>query len=150
MKLTAAERAIVNQAKKILRENLTPYGEQFICPDTTKNYLTLKLAHLEREEFHVLMLSKNHELIEDWRASTGTIDSAAVYPREIIKKALSVNAAAMILAHNHPSGNAEPSSADRAITKVIVEAAQLLDLRVLDHVIIGQLNSVSFAERGLI
>lgn len=121
----------------------------FINPEHTKQYLSMKLAYQEREVFAVLFLDNQHQLISYQELFFGTVDSASVYPREVAKAALQANAAAVILAHNHPSGVAEPSLSDRNITAKLVEALKLLDIRVLDHVVVGA-ECVSFAERGLI
>lgn len=121
----------------------------FINAEDTKQYLSMKLAHQEREVFAVLFLDNQHQLISYQELFYGTIDSASIYPREVAKAALQVNAAAVILAHNHPSGIADPSESDKRITTRLVEALKLLDIRVLDHVVVGS-PCVSFAERGLI
>ena len=121
----------------------------FTNPEHTKHYLSMKLGHQEREVFAVLFLDNQNQLIRYQELFYGTVDSASVYPREVAKAALQANAAAVIFAHNHPSGIAEPSSSDRRITTRLVDALKLLDIRVLDHVVVG-LVCVSFAERGLI
>ncbi len=108
------------------------------------------LAGYEREVFAALFLDAKHRLIQYVELFQGTIDSTAVYPREVVKEALRLNAAAAIVAHNHPSGNREPSEADKSITRRIKEALALVDVRALDHIIIAGTQSVSFAERGLI
>ncbi len=113
-------------------------------------YLQTELSHQEREIFFVLFLDNQHCLIKSEEMFLGTVNSAMVYPREIIKSALYCNACALILAHNHPSGEVTPSEADRNITKDIQNAAKLMDIRVLDHFIIGKGNYFSFAENGYI
>lgn len=100
--------------------------------------------------FCVLMLDNQHRVISAIELFRGTLSRASVYPREVVQEGLKCNAAAMILAHNHPSGVAEPSSADRDITSRICSAAELLDIRVLDHIVVGDTECVSFAERGWI
>lgn len=122
----------------------------FSDPHTTKLYLQTELAMREREIFMVLFLDNQHRLIKQEEMFLGTINAANVYPREIIKTALYCNAAALILAHNHPSGIAEPSPADRKITEQIIQSAKLMDIRVLDHFIIGKGNYFSFSEEGWI
>ena len=97
-----------------------------------------------------MFLNNQHQLIKDEILFSGTIDGASVYPREVAKRALELNAAAVIFAHNHPSGHPEPSSADRAITKRLSGSLELFDIRVLDHIVVGGAETVSFAERGLI
>ena len=117
-------------------------------PQLVKSYLHARLSHLEHEEFHALFLDTQNHLIAHESLFTGTIDSCAVHPREVAKLALSLNAAAVIFSHNHPSGHAEPSPADRAITERLKSALALIDVRVLDHIVIGEGTSVSLAERG--
>lgn len=119
-------------------------------PQVTREYLQALLAHREREVFLVLFLDNQHRVIRHEEMFTGTINSVEVHPREIVREALKANAAAIILAHNHPSGKAEPSHADRSITDVVIQACQLLEIRVLDHLVIGRGECVSFAERGWI
>src|SRR5699024_8527544 len=104
----------------------------------------------DREVFCVLFLDTQHRVIAFDEMFYGTLDSASVYPREVVKRALYYNAGAVILAHNHPSGDPEPSDADRRITDRLTEALGLIDIRVLDHFVIGKEPAVSFAERGLI
>ncbi|TYA31066.1 RadC family protein [Aggregatibacter actinomycetemcomitans] len=115
-----------------------------------KMYLQTELANIEREIFMVLFLDNQHRLIKQERLFLGTINKAMVYPREIIKEALACNAAAIILAHNHPSGVAEPSISDKQITDTIRQAADLVDIRVLDHFVIGNGRYFSFAEQNLL
>ncbi|ASX26559.1 RadC family protein [Candidatus Williamhamiltonella defendens] len=116
----------------------------------TQKFLQNLLSHRDREVFLVLFLNNKHRVISYEELFSGTIDTVEVHPREVLRKALTVNAAAIILAHNHPSGEPEPSQADRLITTQIREASALLDIRVLDHVVIGHGKCVSFAERGWI
>lgn len=117
-------------------------------PKVTQHYLQSLLTHREREVFLVLFLDNQHRVIRHQEMFAGTISSVVVHPREIVREALKTNAAAIILAHNHPSGQAEPSHADRLITEQVVNACQLLEIRVLDHLVIGRGECVSFAERG--
>ena len=114
------------------------------------DYLTIQLRGLQQEVFMVLYLDSQNQLIKDEVLFYGTINAASVYPREVVKAALRNNAAALILAHNHPSGVAEPSQADKLITTKLQQALALIDINVLDHIIVGGENCVSFAERGLI
>jgi DNA repair protein RadC len=113
------------------------------------HYLKLNIATRPHEVFVVLFLDNQHRVIETKELFRGTIDGASVYPREVVKEALQLNAAAVILAHNHPSGITEPSPADRDITHKIKQAMGLMDIRVLDHLIIGGTSHTSFAEMGL-
>ena len=147
---TPVEKRALTRAKNILAEKLSTYNVTFSSPESVKEFLTLRLASDEREHFEVLFLNSQNQLIVCERLFSGTINAASVYPREVIKRALELNAAGMILAHNHPSGNPEPSIADKKITKRIQEAADLVDINVLDHLIIGGTNHVSFATRGLL
>ncbi|WP_299199472.1 DNA repair protein RadC [uncultured Amphritea sp.] len=119
-------------------------------PDLVRDYLQLQLSDRSREVFACLLLDSQHRVICFEELFKGTIDSATVHPREVVKLALSHNAAAMILAHNHPSGIAEPSLADQNITQRIKEALSLVDIRLLDHMVVGAGVTVSLAERGLI
>lgn len=124
-------------------------GTMFTSSQNTKNYLKHKLGGLEREVFAVMFMDNRHALIEYNEIFSGTIDSTSVYPREIVKQALKVNAAAVILSHNHPSGLSEASSADKRITERIKKALALIDITVLDHIIIAR-EPLSFAETGLL
>ncbi|MCL4169188.1 UNVERIFIED_CONTAM: hypothetical protein GTU68_063365, partial [Idotea baltica] len=119
-------------------------------PSQVKVFCQLQLAALEHEVFGVLFLDSQHRLLVFSEMFRGTIDGAAVYPREVAKACLQVNAAAVVFTHNHPSGNPEPSQADTRITKRLVAALQLFDIRVLDHIVVGGGRSVSFAEEGLL
>ncbi|EGY35403.1 DNA repair protein RadC [Aggregatibacter actinomycetemcomitans serotype e str. SC1083] len=122
----------------------------FTSANIVQMYLQTELANTEREIFMVLFLDNQHRLIKQERLFLGTINKAMVYPREIIKEALACNAAAIILAHNHPSGVAEPSISDKQITDTIRQAADLVDIRVLDHFVIGNGRYFSFAEQNLL
>ena len=118
-------------------------------PEDVRHYLSLHLTGLDHEVFAALFLDNRHRVIEYRELFRGTIDSAAVYPREVVKRCLGVNAAAVIFAHNHPSGVAEPSDTDVRLTRKLVDALALVDVRVLDHLIVGQGEQSSLAERGL-
>jgi DNA repair protein RadC len=122
----------------------------FDSPTQLKRYAALHLAQLEHESFSVIYLDTHHRLIEMQTLFRGTLSQASVYPREVVKEALARNAAALVLAHNHPSGVAEPSRADEYLTQTLKSALQLVDVRVLDHLVVGQGEVVSFAERGLL
>ena len=122
----------------------------FNSPNAVYEYLTLQMRGLQQEVFMVLYLDSQNRLVKDEILFYGTINSASVYPREVLKAALKNNAAAIILAHNHPSGIAEPSQADKLITNKLQQALKLGDINVLDHIIVGGETCVSFAQRGLI
>jgi len=119
-------------------------------PQIARDFLTVRLSALEHEVFAALFLDARHRLIEYRELFRGTIDGASVYPREVVKEALNANAAAVIFAHNHPSGIAEPSEADRSITVKLSKALALVDIRVLDHLVVGGDDVVSLAERGVL
>ena len=119
-------------------------------PSVVKLFLRTELQQEEREVFMVLLLDSQHRLIKKERLFLGTINVSAVYPREIIKEALYCNAAALILAHNHPSGVAEPSYSDQVVTKKIKDSAELMEIRILDHLIVGKNDCYSFAENALL
>ncbi|MFA5627580.1 MAG: DNA repair protein RadC [Thiohalomonadaceae bacterium] len=125
-------------------------GDALTSPADTRRFLAARLRGYAHEVFAALFLDNRHRVIAFEELFTGTIDGASVYPREVIKRALHHNAAALILAHNHPSGVAEPSRADESITRRLKEALALVDMRVLDHFIIGDGEITSLAERGLI
>lgn len=140
--------AILEMAKRHLGEDLKRKSA-LTSPDDTRNYLQSMMRDYAHEVFACLMLDNKHRVITFRELFTGSINSASVYPREVVKQALADNAAAVILAHNHPSGVAEPSQSDIHITKRLVHALELVDIRVLDHLIIGD-NVVCFSERGLL
>ncbi|CAM3877666.1 DNA repair protein RadC [Vreelandella rituensis] len=123
-------------------------GNALMSPALVKHYLSSQMRHLGHEEFAVLFLDTQHRIIRYETLFRGTLDSASVYPREVAKRALELGAAAVILAHNHPSGVAEPSDADRRITERLKEALALFEVRVLDHFVVDDGEVVSFAERG--
>ncbi|PUA27649.1 MAG: hypothetical protein B0W54_13955 [Cellvibrio sp. 79] len=125
-------------------------GDLLTSPDLVRQYLSAQLRHQPREVFAVLFLDNQNRLIAYEELFFGTIDGASVYPREVVRRAISHNAAALILSHNHPSGVAEPSQADQRITQRLQAALELIDVRVLDHMVVGDTEVISFAERGLI
>jgi len=120
------------------------------APANTREFLRAHLGPLEHEVFAMLVLDNRHRLIEYVELFRGTIDGASVHPREVVKETLSRNGAAVIFAHNHPSGVAEASQADEMITRRLRDALALIDVRVLDHLIVGDEKILSFAERGLL
>ena len=146
--ITSAEQSIINQAKEILLKSIKR-GDTLCSPQQTRDYLRLELSKEMSEVFAVLFLDNRNRVISFDKMFFGTIDGASVYPREVIRRALEHNAAAVILTHNHPSGVAEPSHADEQITNRLKDALGMVDIRVLDHFIIGD-EIVSFAERGLL
>lgn len=123
-------------------------GTKITGGDDAGKYLQAKISHLEHEVFYVMFLTNRHEVITGEIMFNGTIDGAAVYPREVARAALEHNAAALILAHNHPSGEPTPSQADRQITDQLVKALGLLEIRILDHLVVGRDSWVSLAEKG--
>ncbi|MFZ7317522.1 RadC family protein [Avibacterium avium] len=139
--------ACTEMTKRYLLQELE-MAQAFTRPELVRIYLQTELEHKEREVFLVLFLDNQHRLIKKEEMFLGTINTAAVYPREIVKSALFCNAAAIILAHNHPSGIAEPSNSDRIITEKIQKVAELVEIRVLDHFVIGKGCYVSFSEKG--
>jgi DNA repair protein RadC len=147
---TQAQDNAIAIALRILAERLAVKGAAMDSPQTVRNFCALNLGALPHEVFGVLFLDAQHRLIEFRDMFRGTLTQTSVYPREIVKEALTLNAAAVILTHNHPSGTVEPSQADRHLTKVLRDALTMVDCRVLDHVIVAGAASMSFAERGLI
>lgn len=147
--LLATAEQILEAARQAIERKMQR-GTSFTSPAAVKEYLRAKLAGFEHEVFAVLFMDTQHRLIEYAEMFRGTIDGASVYPRERVKEALRLNAAAVIVSHNHPSGNPEPSGADRALTQRLKEALGPVDVRVLDHVIVAGTDTTSFAERGLI
>ena len=145
---SVSEQRVIRRAMRLQEKYQRNPGESFHSSDATKTWLQLHLARQEREMFVVLYLDNQNRLLEHETLFLGTINSTEVHPREIVKSALRHNAAAVILAHNHPSGVTEPSRADRLITTNIVKTLDLVKVRVLDHFIIGAGDVLSFAERG--
>jgi DNA repair protein RadC len=145
--------AELQAAAEIARRQLSQTlraGPLLASPKATRDFLSARLRDLEHEVFCCIYLDKRHRLIQFEELFRGTIDGASVHPREIVKLALQRNAAAVIVAHNHPSGIAEPSQADELITQRVKEALALVDIRLLDHIIVGDGVSVSLAESGLL
>ena len=139
---------IIRAAKQLLADRFSRQVE-ITSPSDSKDFLVTQLAESEHEVFACLFLDNRHRVISFDQLFAGTIDGASVHPREVVKKALAHNAAAVILAHNHPSGIPEPSRADESITTRLKDALSLVDVRVLDHIIVGGAETVSLAERGL-
>lgn len=142
------ENAIIVNALEILADRVAR-GPLLDQPSTVRDYLRLRFAGLPHETFAVLFMDTQHRLIETVDMFRGTISQTHAYPREIAKEALQRNAAAVILCHNHPSGSPEPSRSDELLTQNIKSALLLLDIRVIDHIVVANGGTVSFAERGL-
>lgn len=145
----ATEFEVLEAAETILRGKLERMGSVG-NPRDSADFLRMRLGALKHEEFHVMWLDNRHQILDCQKLFTGTVDGASVHPREVIRAALECNAAACILAHNHPSGVPEPSAADRAITHELKEALQHIGVRILDHIVVGAGSTVSMAARGLI
>ena len=145
----AVLQALPELARRYFEETL-PIGEAIRSPADTETFLMARLRDRPHEVFCCLYLDNRHRVLRFEELFRGTIDGTSVYPREVVKQALAVNAAAIILAHNHPSGVAEPSQADERITRRIKSALELVDIRLLDHLIIGDGLSTSLASRGML
>ena len=137
-------------AMSLLLDNHFKRESVLTSPDMTKSYLISKLAGFESEVFSCIHLDNQHQVIAYEELFYGTIDGASVYPRDVVKSCLQHNSAAVIFAHNHPSGVSDPSRADEAITKRLKTALETVDIRVLDHIIVGGSHTTSLAERGLL
>lgn len=147
--LQVREDRAIARALAILSSRMAQPGDALTSPHHVGQYLRLRIAGLEHEVFVVLFLNSQHQVLGIEEMFRGTIDGSSVHPREVVKAALRHNAAAVVFAHNHPSGVAEPSQADIRITERLRQALALIDVRVLDHMIIGR-TITSLAERGLI
>lgn len=148
---TLNEDDILALASHIAEKRLADPNMEFTSPSRVANYLKHFIGTREQECFAVLYLDSQHRLIKSIVEFVGTVDGASVYPREIVKRSLQLNAGALIFSHNHPSNSCNPSRADEAITRRLRDALALIDVRVLDHIIVGPGgDSVSMAERGLI
>lgn len=148
-----AKRAELLAVIEIARRGMSAQLSQapvFTAPQVVKDYLQLQMGALPHEVFSVLFLDAQHRLIAAEELFRGTLTQTSVYPREVVKQALAHNAAAVILAHNHPSGVLEPSRADELLTQTLTSSLQLVDVRVLDHMVVGRCGVLSFAEKGLI
>ncbi|MBI3480333.1 MAG: DNA repair protein RadC [Nitrosomonadales bacterium] len=149
--MTAREERAIYRAMGILKTHLrTAPGDALISPKAVRDLLALKLAREESEQFVVLFLDTQHRLIEVETLFYGTLGQTSVYPREVVKRTLYHNAANVILAHNHPSGVAEPSLEDQQLTTALKQALSLVDVRVLDHFVIAGSDALSFAEKGFL
>jgi DNA repair protein RadC len=141
--------AVLEMARRALSEELKR-GGALTSPASVREYLRLWLQGREREIFLALFLDAQHRVIETEELFAGTLTQTSVYPREVVKRALALNAAAVIFAHNHPSGVAEPSQADVGLTRTLKQSLALVDIQVLDHFVVAAGGCVSFAERGLL
>ncbi len=148
--LPAHEQAVIDAALAILSNRVREPGAALCSPGQVREYLRLRLAGNDRECFGVMFLDVQNRVIDFEILFEGTLTQTTVYPREVVKRVLQLNAAAVILAHNHPSGGAEPSRADEDLTAVIRVALRCIDVRVIDHMVIGWPDIASFAERGLL
>jgi len=141
--------AVLEMSKRALGETLQQ-KDSFRSPSQVKDYLQLQLAHLQREVFGIMFLDAQNRLIAYETLFEGSLMQTSVYPREVVKRALALNAAALILSHNHPGGTAAPSRADEQLTISLKDALNLVDIKVLDHIIVARQETFSFSERGLI
>ena len=148
--MTPQDRRLIQRALRALDRHLHEPGVAFTSTHAVREWLRLHMAALEREEFRVLYLDNQNQLIAHETLFTGTINRTEVHPREVVKRALHFNAAAVILAHNHPSGETTPSQADKTLTQRLFQVLQLVDIRVPDHLIVGGRKIYSFAEHGLL
>ena len=138
----------IREALTLLERQLREPGTSFTSSHAVRDWLRLHLAPLEREALSVLWLDNQHRLLAHDTLFLGTINTITVHPREVVRAGLKHNAAAAVLAHNHPSGEAEPSKADQRITERLKQALELVDIRLLDHLVVGGMEIVSFSERG--
>jgi len=148
--LTIDEQSLIDHAIRCLEARYWVAGEPLTSPGASRDYLKLRLYGLPHEVFACLFLDNRHRLPRYEELFRGTIDGASVHPREVVRRVIETRAAAVIFAHNHPSGVAEPSQADLRITQRLKDALALIEVRVLDHLIIGEGEVTSLAERGLL
>ena len=141
--------AVMELARRSLQRELSS-RPVFDAPQRVKDYLRMQIGGRTHEVFVVMFLDAKSQLIRLEEMFRGTLTHTAVYPREIVKRALELGAAGVVLAHNHPSGAAEPSRADELLTQTLTKALQLVDIRVLDHMVVGEVDVISFAERGML
>ena len=141
--------AVMELARRSLQRELST-RPVFDAPQRVKDYLRMQIGGRSHEVFVVMFLDAKSQLIRLEEMFRGTLTHTAVYPREVVKRALELGAAGVVLAHNHPSGAAEPSRADELLTQTLIKALQLVDIRVLDHMVVGEVDVISFAERGML
>lgn len=146
-----ADNAVIRRALRLLEDRLE-YGRTVLgSPQAVRNFLRLRMGQLENEVFFALWLNAQNALIATEELSRGTLTQVAVFPREVVKSALAHNAAAVILAHNHPAGSDQPSNEDKALTELLKQSLALIDVRVIDHFIVGDAKDpFSFKEHGLL
>lgn len=144
----SSDDAILKRAEQILLARMSLDRIKLSKPEDSIAYFKVRIGTLEHEQFEALWLDHQHRVLHAETLARGTINEASVYPREVIKAALRVNAAAVMFAHNHPSGEVEPSWADRALTRRLKDALALLDIRTLDHIVVAGNAAVSLADRG--
>ena len=147
---TPRERAILRRAVRILEVKVRAGAVALSSPSAVRDWLALQFSGLDREVFGVLFLDAQNRLIDFEAMFTGTLTQTSVFPREVVKAALARNAAGVMFVHNHPSGCAEPSHSDETLTQALKQALALVDVRVLDHFVVGGSAVLSFAERGLL
>jgi len=145
----ASPEQILAAARRVVDDKMRR-GDKFSTPTEVKTYLRAKLAGFDHEVFAVLFVDAQNRLVEYVEMFRGTIDGTTVHAREVVKEALRCNAAAAIFSHNHPSGNAVPSAADREVTQRLADALALVDVRTLDHIVVAGDTTTSFVERGLL
>lgn len=145
--MSAVRHPTVKRALNLLAREIAE-GDALLSPQAVRDYLQLRLGDRAHEVFAVVFLDTQHRVIETVELFRGTLTQTAVYPREVVVEALRRNAAAVILCHNHPSGAAEPSRADECLTGALKAALELVDVRVLDHLIVTRREAMSFAEKG--
>ena len=146
---TVTEQDIIDSAMKILAKRIND-GPLFDAPQAVRQYLSLRHAGMTREQFDVLFLDSQNRLICCETMFVGTLNQTSVYPREVVKRSLELNASSVVFSHNHPSGNPTPSRADELLTQTLKQALALVDVRVLDHFITAGHQTVSMAEKGLV
>ena len=145
----AQMKAVLEMARRALHEEME-IGDALNSPGAVRDYLQLLLRGRQQEVFMAIFLDAQHRVTASEEMFSGTLTQTSVYPREVVKRALYHNAAAVIFAHNHPSGVAEPSQSDRMLTDALKQALSLVDVRVLDHFIVAGVGCLSFAERGMV
>ena len=150
MELSKTEQRAIQRALDIMRQHLRQPGAALTSPAVVRDLLKLMIAAKTQEVFVCIWLDAQHRVIEIQEAFQGTLTQTSVYPREVLRAALERNAAAVIFAHNHPSGVAQPSQADEFLTRNLKDALKLIDVTVLDHFVVAGDQAVSFAERGLL
>ena len=148
--VTESDDETIQRALAILKTRLAAPGYSFRSPQDVKTYCMLLLGGLEHEEFGVLFLDSQHGVIAFKSLFRGTLTQTAVYPREVVREALRVNAGSVIFTHNHPSGDVAPSRADENLTATLKAALALVDVKVLDHIVVSSASALSFAESGLV